>query len=204
MSSISDEELYTLWTAGDEGAGQKLTKRRRAGVERVIRSLLNTSEAQDAVQEVFERLAQRARAGREVRHVKTFIAGVARNVVREHLRGQRKHGFAVLEHSLVDISPSQSMEIQRRETNHVLLKALHRMPIDDQILIALRYWENLRTKELAEVLELNHSTLRTRLARAEERLRTLVTELADSPEALESTIGSLSGWAHERHPRDPS
>ena len=103
--------------------------------------------------------------------------------------------FKPHEHSLADIGPNQSAEILRLESNRLLLKALHRMPVDDQLLLALRYWEMLRTKQLAAILGLNHNTLRTRLARAEKRLRELVTELADSPEALESTLGSFTDWA---------
>lgn len=53
-------------------------------------------------------------------------------------------------------------------------------------------------KQLAQLLELNLNTLRTRLHRAEQRLRERIEQLADSPEALESTIGSLSRWAREQ------
>jgi DNA-binding NtrC family response regulator len=44
----------------------------------------------------------------------------------------------------------------------------------------------------------NPSTLRTRLQRAEAKLRKQIIELADSPAALESTMGSLEGWAREQ------
>ena len=197
MDEASDEVLYARWSAGDERAGTELTRRRLPGIRRILNSLLTGSEAQDALQEVFERLAKRARAGGEVANVKAFLGGMARNVVREQFRGRRKQGVE-LERSLADLRPGQSIEIQRKEDNHLLLKALHRMPVDDQILLCLRYWERMRTKQLAVVLELNHSTARSRLQRAETRLRTLIEELADSPEALESTMGSLGGWARER------
>ncbi|EDM73692.1 hypothetical protein PPSIR1_34592 [Plesiocystis pacifica SIR-1] len=193
----TDEELYAAWAAGDERAGEQLMRRRMPGVRRVVQSLLTGAEAQDAVQEVFERLAKRARSGAAIERVKAYIGGVARNVVHEQLRGRRKAGVDLGERSLVDLRPNQSIEMQRREDNHLLLKALHRMPVDDQLIIALRYWERLRTRELAEALELNPSTARTRLQRAEERLRKLVTQLAESPEALETTMGSLGGWARE-------
>ncbi|MCA9702017.1 MAG: sigma-70 family RNA polymerase sigma factor [Myxococcales bacterium] len=200
-AEAGDEELYARWVAGDEVAGDVLTRRRLPGIRRVIESLLTGAEAQDALQQVFERLAARARAGVGIEEVKPFLAGVARNIVRERLRGQRREGLGAEvdfgERSLVDLRPDQSAEMERRESNRLLLKALHRMPVDDQILLALRYWERLRTRQLAEILELNPSTARTRLQRAEARLRELVSALAESPEALESTLGSLSGWARE-------
>lgn len=198
MSETSDEELYERWRGGDQDAAAELSRRRLPGLRRLVHSMLTGDEAHDAIQEVFERLAKRASEGGEVKHVKAFVAGMARNVIRERLRRRRREAVDVTEQSLADISPNQSVEIQRKEEHRLLLKALHRMPVDDQMLIAMRYWERLRTKQLAEIFELKPSTLRTRLQRAEGRLQRLITELADSPEALESTMGSLTAWARER------
>ena len=195
---ISDEQLYARWVAGDAEAGSELSRRRLPGVRRIVHSLLAGDDAHDAIQEVFERLAKRAREGGEITHVRAFVAGTARNVIRERLRRRQREAFDPHERSLADISPNQSVLIQQKERHRLLLKALHRMPIDDQMLIAMRYWERLRTKQLAEIFELKPSTLRTRLQRAESRLQRLVQELADSPEALESTMGSLTAWARER------
>lgn len=193
----SDEQLYAAWRAGDDLAGRRLVARRMPGTQRFIASLLGGSERDDALQEVFERLARHAREGRELSNVRAFIAGIARNVVHEHLRGPARKEIDVATHSLVDIRPTQSAEIVRHEQQRLLLKSLHRLPIDDQILLGLRYWERLRTRELADILGVNHSTLRTRLQRAEARLLAIIEQLADSPEAVRSTIGSLGGWARE-------
>jgi hypothetical protein len=43
----------------------------------------------------------------------------------------------------------------------------------------------------------NPSTIRTRLQRAEAKLQRLIEQLADSPEAALSTMGSLTGWARD-------
>lgn len=198
VSQLSDEQLYAKWSLSDERAGEQLMQRRMPGIRRVVQSLLVGDEVEDAVQEVFARLTRCAREGREIRHIKSFTAAIARNVVLEKLRARQRQPFNPYEHSLADIGPDQSARILHTETNRLLLKALHRMPVDDQFLLALRYWEMLRTKQLAAILGLNHNTLRTRLSRAEERLRQLITQLADSPEALESTLGSFTEWA-QRH-----
>jgi RNA polymerase sigma factor (sigma-70 family) len=197
MDEHSDEDLYAAWAAGDPRAGQRLIERRIVGIRRLVASLLPPAEAEDAIQEVFERLARRAREGGEVTKVKAFTAGIARNVVREHLRGRGGPAIDLSERSLADLRPNQSAEIVRLEERRLLLESLHRLPVDDQILLGLRYWERLRTRELAELLGQNHSTVRTRLQRAEAKLQRTIRELADSPEAIESTFGSLTQWARE-------
>lgn len=194
MSEPSDEQLYEAWSAGDQDAGRRLIARRLEGIRRLVRTLLSGAECDDAVQEVFERLARRAKQGGPVDNVRAFTAGVAYNVVRELLRG-RNDAIDLAERSFADLRPNQSVEMVEREDQKLLLKGLHRLPVDDQILLGLRYWERLRTRELAQIIGANHSTVRTRLQRAEAKLLRLIQELAESPEAALSTMGSLTGWA---------
>jgi RNA polymerase sigma factor (sigma-70 family) len=194
VAEPSDEQLYADWVAGDQQAGRRLIARRLEGMRRLIRTLLAGPEYEDAVQEVFERLARRAREGGRIDNVRTFTAGIAYNVVREQLRG-RSGAVDLAARSLADLRPTVSAELVAREDQRLLLKGLHRMPVDDQILLCLRYWERLRSRELAEIIGVNHSTIRTRLQRAEAKLQRLIEELAESPEAALSTIGSLTGWA---------
>jgi RNA polymerase sigma factor (sigma-70 family) len=194
MAEASDEQLYMDWVAGDQDAGRRLIERRLEGMRRFIRTLLSGPEYEDAVQEVFERLARRARDGGQVENVRAFTAGIAYNVVREQLR-KRSDAVDLSTHSFADLRPNQSVEMVRSEEHRILLKGLHRLPVDDQILLGLRYWERLRTRELAEIVGTNHSTVRTRLQRAEIKLQKLIEQIAGSPEAALSTMGSLTGWA---------
>jgi RNA polymerase sigma-70 factor (ECF subfamily) len=194
VAEPSDEQLYADWVAGDQQAGRRLIGRRLEGMRRLIRTLLSGPEYEDAVQEVFERLARRAREGGRIDNVRTFTAGIAYNVVREQLRG-RSDAVDLAARSVADLRPNVSAELVQREDQRLLLKGLHRLPVDDQILLCLRYWERLRSRELAEIIGVNHSTVRTRLQRAEAKLQRLIEELAGSPEAALSTIGSLTGWA---------
>jgi RNA polymerase sigma factor (sigma-70 family) len=193
----TDEALYVLWAQGDPRAGRELVARRFEGVSRLIRSLLIGVEVEDATQQVFERLAKRAAGGEPIANVRAFIAGIARNVVRERLRAHARAPVDLEEQSLADLRPNQSSHMLMLEQHNVLLKALHRLPVDDQILLALRFWQRLRTRELAQVLGLEHATVRTRLRRAKAKLEALITELVCNGQAGETTVGSFDGWARD-------
>jgi RNA polymerase sigma-70 factor (ECF subfamily) len=156
--------------------------------------LLSGAEVEDARQQVFERLTQRAAAGLPVDKVKAFVGGIARNVVRERIRARARVPVDLSEQSLVDLDPNQSYAMVARERSNLLLKGLHRLPVDDQILFVLRYWQRLRTRELAEILEIEHATVRSRLRRAKSRLAQILDELSRKGEDGVTTVGSLDGW----------
>lgn len=191
----SDERLYAAWVLGDARAGRDLVARRFDGVCRLLRSLLCGADVEDAIQLVFERLARRAAAGLPVDNVRAFVGGIARNVVRERIRGRARVPVDLGEQSFADLDPSQSHAMVARERSNLLLKGLHRLPIDDQILLGLRFWQGLRTRELAEILELEHATVRSRLRRAKTRLAQILGELERRGEDGDTTVGSIEGWA---------
>ena len=63
------------------------------------------------------------------------------------------------------------------------------------MIIELRYWEQLKTAEIAEILRLPHGTVRSRLRRARALLDEALSGLAQSPSELQSTRANLEEWA---------
>ena len=59
----------------------------------------------------------------------------------------------------------------------------------------MRYWEQMKTKEIAEIVDVPHATLRTRLRRAHLLLEQALQALAESPDVLASTLTNLDDWA---------
>jgi RNA polymerase sigma-70 factor (ECF subfamily) len=90
-----------------------------------------------------------------------------------------------------------SQLMARRDEHHMLLLALRRVPIDVQDLLELHYFERLSGPELAAVLQIPEGTVRSRLRRAVMLLRAEVERIAGTPALVESTLGSISGWAAE-------
>lgn len=193
----SDEAVYVLWAGGDARAGRELIARRFEGIRRLVCSLLVGAEAEDVIQQVFERLAERAARNEPIDNVRAYIAGIARNVVRERLRAFARTPVDLDELSLADLRPDQCSHMLMLEQHNLLLKGLHRLPIEDQLLLGLRFWQRLKTRELALVVGLEHATLRTRLRRAKSRLELVMKDLVRDGKAGETTCGSIDGWARD-------
>ena len=125
--------------------------------------------------------------------------GVAYNTLRSHFRSIARQGghLDFNETSVADVSPGPiTIAVQRRESR-ILLEGLRRIPIEHQVLLELRYWEQLKTKEIAEILAVPHPTVRTRLRRAHELLEHAIAEVAETKDALASTLSDLEHWARQ-------
>ncbi len=159
----TDEQLHARWLDGDEPAGRALFRRHAGSVLRFFRSKL-PSVAEDMTQETFARFL-RHREGAQ--HVRAFLFGIARNLVREEIRRRRPdHDEALV--SVVDLGQPASTQLHERQH---LLRALQGLPVGQQIAIELHYWEGFSSAELGEALGVSASAARSRLDAARAGLR---------------------------------
>ena len=85
--------------------------------------------------------------------------------------------------------------LAKREEDRILLAALRRLPLDLQVTIELYYWEGLSYAELAELLEVHRETIKSRLRRAKDLLRTEITAAMEGAELSDTSIERLDDWA---------
>ncbi len=98
-------------------------------------------------------------------HRKAWLLRVAINLARNTHRAQKK--VSELDERL----PSQERSFEQIELSLDLSEAMRRMQPEYREVLCLFYLQELSTKEIAEVLEKNESTVRTQLMRAREQLR---------------------------------
>lgn len=195
---MSDESaLLAAWRGGDLKAGEQLFSRH---VNRVSRFFYNkVSEGiDDLVQQTFLACVESADRFRGDSSFRTFLLGVARNMLRRHYeklgRGRELGDLdAVTAH---DLSTTPSMAVARNQDHRLLLESLRRIPVDSQIALELYYWEDLNAREIADVLAVPVGTIKTRLRRAKALLKEQVDQLGTAalPPATQ-TVDNLEGWA---------
>jgi len=193
-----DLELLAAWREGDRQAGGELFDRHFVAIRRFFRSKVG-DDYEELVQRTFARCVEVQQRFRGDGKFRSYLFAIAANVLREHLREHhRGKQFDGDVSSVVDLAlPGPATAAGARREQVVLLEALRRLPVNDQIVLELFYWEQLTSAEIADVLELPHGTVRSRLRLARDRLRGHVDELSRSPAELESTLGGLERWAAE-------
>ncbi|RMG94670.1 MAG: sigma-70 family RNA polymerase sigma factor [Deltaproteobacteria bacterium] len=193
----TDEELLAAYRAGRTAAGEALFARHFRSVYRFFANKAG-DDAEDLVQQTFERCLV-ASAGFEGRSsFRTFLFGVARNVLREHVRRKARHRARWDDReppSVYDVGLSPARFVVEKREQRVLLEALRRLPLEHQIVLELYFWEHLSGRELAEVLGEPEGTVRGRLRRARARLERELAEVARSEGLLASTRTDLDAWA---------
>ena len=196
----NDESLLTAWKAGDRRAGSRLFERH---FERVRRFFVNKARGDEEVSELTQRTflrcidASKRFEGRS--SFRTFLFAIARNVLLEHyrerLRDQRCDGFGDV--SLEDLGAGPSTLLREKQEQQLLLLALRRIPMKDQIILELYYWEHLTAVQIGEIMEIPENTARSRIRHGKQRLKEEIARAASEPGLAQRTADGLDRWAKE-------
>lgn len=176
----SDEALLGAWQAGERGAGETLFGRYFDRLYAFFAGKVDASDVADLVQKVFVGCVEGAERFRGDASVRAYFYGVARNVLYRHYRTRRRTpdlDFGVS--SLFDLGPTPSSMVRRAARSARLSAALERLPLDLQLLVELRFEEELSGPELARALDLPEGTVRSRLRRTLARLRDAMADASE-------------------------
>lgn len=191
----SDAELLTRWRSGDAAAGEELFDRYYAPLERFFLNKVSSGIG-DLVQETMKKcLAARDRVDAD--KFRSYLFSIAYNTLYSHLRARQRHGeeIDIDAISIATIAPGPSSVLAHKREQRLLLEGLRRIPVADQVILELHYWESLDTAGIAAVLGRPRNTIKGQLQRARKRLEDEITQIADSAEVLRSTLSDLDGWA---------
>ncbi len=199
----TDIELLHAWRGGDREAGGELFDRYFMALRRFFRNKVG-DEFEELVQRTLARCVEGQTRFRGDSNFRSYLFGIAYNVLREHIRGRmRERGRSDDEHaSVVDHGlPGPTTAVGLHREQRLLLEALRRLPLNDQVVLELFYWEQLDSGQIGDVLEIPRATVRSRLRLARERLRGHIDELARNPRELTSTVDNLDRWAADLRER---
>jgi RNA polymerase sigma factor (sigma-70 family) len=196
-ADTSDIELLEGWRRGDRQAGNALVNRHFPRVRTYFVNKL-PSEYEDLVQETFARLVDARDQFRGEASFKTYLFRIARYVLAEHLRKRYKRQLEPASSSIAYVTDRRpSSVLSEREAHRLLLDALRQIPLDDQDLLELYYWEELTAGEVGSLFELVESTVRSRIRAALERLRRAYAVLSSTPHERELQIDDIELWLQE-------
>lgn len=179
MADEDDNTLLQRYRNGDATAFRTLVLRYQRPVYNAAYWVLrNGDDAADVAQTVFLRLADKA-DDYDPQH--KLFSWIYRMAVNESLnvmrRNNREEALDDDADFADDDAPDPQQQLQDGERAAHLRKALMKMSVNDRTVLTLRHFSELSYGEIAEVLQVDEKTVKSRLFEARQRLRAMLPEM---------------------------
>ncbi|MBI4419133.1 MAG: sigma-70 family RNA polymerase sigma factor [Ignavibacteriales bacterium] len=178
----SDEVLISLFQSGDQGVFRVLVERYQERVRNLLYSIFHETETiDDLAQEVFIKAYEGLGRFRFESSFYTWLYRIAVNRSRDELRKRKVRRFF----SFQSMDESTENEVMERTTvqpasmdeQELVAKGLSALPEKYRMPVILKDLDGLSYEEIADVLECEIGTVKSRLSRGRTMLRNILRPL---------------------------
>ena len=139
--------------------------------------LMQRERAKELMQETFLRVFEYVKKGSTVENMRAFLYRIANNLIVDDVRKRKEMSLDALQEEGFDPKGEDGTEYAVKFDHEQLLGILQRIEKDDRELIVMRYVDNLRPKDIAEMLNLSSNVVSVRLHRAMKQLEDILDNL---------------------------
>ena len=146
---------------------QQIFERQHRRVYRIAMMMLqNTSDAEDAVQNVFLKFVEKGQEFNDEEHENAWFITVTKNYCKDQLKSTW--------HKQVDFGEIPETASPQEEADDSLLPYIMKLKEKYREVIYLYYYEEYSVKEMARILGRGESTLQTQLSAARGKLKKML------------------------------
>ena len=192
LFSLTDEQaMWRVQMHDDSEAFARLVRRWEGPIQGLCTRMIgDLHRGQDLAQETFARLFAHRKNYQARGRFSTFLWRVALNLCYDELRKLNRRKETPLDgddgpfldgsESLEAEDPAPDARLAAEERGELVRKALLRLPEAYRSVVVLRHYENLKFREIADVLDIPEGTVKSRMAEALTQLhRRLTPALGD-------------------------
>lgn len=193
--TMTDAQLLRAWQNDDKVAGKVLYQRHFNAVDRFFRN--KVCDPEDLIQRTFAACLAKPHKYEERSKFRTYLLGIGYRLLLKHYRNKARiddHAALGLR-SAAQMDPTPSELLARRDEHRKLLEALRRLPLHLQVTIELRFWEDLKVREIAQLLDQPEGTTKEWIRRSKVLLERSMAEFDASGQVLRTTTTRLEDWA---------
>lgn len=182
----AEERLIERASSGDGAAFSELMSMHERRMYAVaLRMCSNREDAQDCLQDAMLRIFRSIGSFKGQSSFSTWVYRITMNTCLDELRRRKSRGAASLD-SLLDSgwSPSDGENMPEKhavvsEQRRVIDRAIAELPEDMRSAVVMRDVQGFSYDEIAEVLDTNIGTIKSRISRGREKLRQILRENAE-------------------------
>lgn len=174
VDARTDEELMRVYQAGDQEAFDELYARYAKPIYNFLR---RTAQRPDAVDDLFQKTFLKLHTGRHqyrpqapFRH---WIFTIARNVLRDDARHQRRQPMATTDAFDERTGSGQAQTSRNRspEIGLIVSEAIGALPLTQREVIVLNRYRGMSYAEIGEMLGISENAVKQRAFQAMQKLR---------------------------------
>lgn len=185
LFGLTDEQaMWRVQMHDDPEAFATLVRRWQGPIQRLCTRMIgDLHRGQDLAQETFVRLFAHRKTYHSRGRFSTFLWRVALNLCYDELRKLKRRSETPLDGKTeahegidalaVEAPPPDARMVAEEQAEHVR-QALLRLPEAYRSVLVLRHYENLKFREIADVLEIPEGTVKSRMAEALTQLHRLL------------------------------
>lgn len=183
--AVSDEELMAEVRAGDVRQLGALFDRHSAALFRYSMRMTGRRErSEDLVQEIFFRMLRYRETYRDGHLFVTWMFRIARNA---YIDQARKGRFEVVGKEVAEPATMPGTELEDRQELELLRRAMVKLPDAQRELLVLARFEQMPYDQIADLLDIEVGTVKTRVHRAIKNLRDVFFDLTGGTHALRTS-----------------
>lgn len=180
LIDASDAELVVVALAGNTQAFDVLVNRYRRAMLTVAQQIVrNAADAEDVVQDAFLRAFESLPQLTDLNRFGAWLHSITRNrALRYYKNASRYQPQEDMEPYLNTVSNTSATDpaqiVETELTQQGIRDAIQSLPADYQAVIELYYWAEMPQQRMAEFLSLPLTTVKWRLRKAKELLKTIL------------------------------
>jgi RNA polymerase sigma-70 factor, ECF subfamily len=189
FAGTDEQMMWRVRTHDDGDAFGQLVSKWQGPIQRLcVRMIGDAHRGEDLAQEAFIKLYSKRADYKPAARFSTYLWRVAVNLCYDELRRVKRRPETSLElqsnggdepfsfldtHFAVETTPGSSME--DREQADLVRLALQKVPEHYRSVVVLRHFEDLKFREIAEVLDIPEGTVKSRMAEGLQQLSEILT-----------------------------
>lgn len=180
-----EQNLVRASLAGDCRAFERLVEKYQSLICAITFSATGRVDAsEELAQETFLQAWKNLFQLKDIDKFRSWLCSIARNLIQTHYRQKHANKVAVCDTDTLELLAAQacpsSAEIAiGREEEMILSHALMQLPEEYREPLVLYYRQHQSTKEVAQSLDMNEATVRTRLSRGRQMLKDKVSVMVE-------------------------
>ena len=174
---MTDAQLVNNFRDGDIQAFNQLVERWQQRIHRLAyRYFSSHDEAMEITQKTFIKAYKRLHSLDDAEKFSPWIYRIANNLCRDEMRRAARRKSTRLDSlksvritNSIAANPEQSL--RNSELGELLQQALSKLPYEQRIVVILKEYEELKFREIAEILEEPENTIKSRMYYGLKKLR---------------------------------